>query len=57
MKPLTLGNVEFDAQTSRNYRAKVMDASTEDKDVGSPNFYTHHDNAIAVMNELKGVHQ
>lgn len=57
LRALTLGNHEFDAQTSRAYRAKVAEASTEDKDVGSPNFYTHHDNAIAMMNELKGVHK
>lgn len=53
LRSLTLGNVNFDLMLDRSQREKRMKAGTDDKNVRSPNIYTHHDNAMSMMKNLK----
>lgn len=46
MQPLNLGFNDFDKTISREHREVMKRNETNDKNVLSPNFYTHHDNAV-----------
>lgn len=46
MQPLNLGFHDFDKALSREHREVMKRSETNDKSVLSPDFYTHHDNAV-----------
>lgn len=46
MEPLNLGFLEFGKHLSRADRDRMRKNETNDKNVLSPDFYTHHDNAV-----------
>ena len=45
MYPLTLGFNDFDKHLTREHREEMLANDAKDKQVISPDFYTHHDNA------------
>ena len=53
LRSLRLGAVDFGAQVSRAARDKAMKREIIDKDAASPDIYTHHDNAVARMHDIK----
>lgn len=52
MYPLDLGFNNFDKTLSREQREYMKKNDTRDKSVLSPDFYTHHDNAIRAQMDL-----
>ena len=53
MYPLTLGFNDFDKHLTREHREEMLSNNAKDKSVISPDFYTHHDNAIRAQMDLK----
>ena len=52
MYPLDLGFNNFDLSLTREQRETMKVNSTLDKDVRSPDFYTHHDNSVRVQMDI-----
>jgi len=55
LQSLTLGFYDFEKQQSRDRREKLFKAEVLDKDVRSPDIYTHHDNATKALTDLKAM--
>jgi len=53
LRPLNLGFHNFDLQMTREEREKFLSHRADDKTVKSPDIYTHHDNAIAALMDIK----
>ena len=52
---LTLGFNDFGKQQSRARREKAYKREVMDKDVKSPDIYTHHDNATKALTDMRAV--
>jgi hypothetical protein len=55
LRSLTLGHIDFDVVQDREGRERRFARAKHDKNIQSPSIYTHHDNAMSMMKQLKMV--